>query len=529
MAEHGVKDDGVGVLARWLHELGDILYFRDNDELKDTVVLKPQWVTEYISKVLVSEQVINQYGVFSRTHMDELWSDLDAGMRELFLRLMERFDLSYRTLDDRDISLVVERLPFEPPDYGLRWEAIKANGGCNEIMMRFRLSTVPAGIPTWFIARSHRFTTNTHWRHGALFADSREEGQHLALARAFPHERYLELAVRGPVPQNFFALLKDGIEVTLARFPGLEIKRMIPCPGHDGQLCVHEFDYEDLLKRVKKKPMIECPKSLEDVSVIDLLFGIDWSTKDAVLSAIEQSKDEMLAAVKDARAADAEEHKQTINKIDELTALTQREFTSIFNREQRLIESHCPSVFVLRPRELNGWRGRWRRLKNPLTAKFFDLQLYCQQPGQWHPALEGGLYEIDEPAEWYVKVAPILRGIAGVLKIVAPLAGPTAAWTALFIGPAATEAVKYFNVDIEFTKALAEKLPEFKGDDASDIAKKLREHDDPNLAHGPALRALRQLLDKKDPQQHWGGLQKVLTPEGHYLWLCEHHAQEYAR
>jgi hypothetical protein len=46
---------------------------------------------------------------------------------------------------------------------------------------------------------------------------------------------------------------------------------------------------------------------------------------------------------------------------------------------------------------------------------------------------------------------------------------------------------------------------------------------------GAALRALRQLLDEKDPQQHWGSLRKVLTPEGHYLWLCEYHAEEYAR
>jgi len=39
--------------------------------------------------------------------------------------------------------------------------------------------------------------------------------------------------------------------------------------------------------------------------------------------------------------------------------------------------------------------------------------------------------------------------------------------------------------------------------------------------------ALRQLLDAEDPSQHWGGLKKVLTPEGHYLWLCEHHAEAY--
>ncbi len=41
------------------------------------------------------------------------------------------------------------------------------------------------------------------------------------------------------------------------------------------------------------------------------------------------------------------------------------------------------------------------------------------------------------------------------------------------------------------------------------------------------LRALRLLLDEVDPKQQWGGLRKVLTPEGHYLWLCEYHAKEY--
>ena len=67
--------------------------------------------------------------------------------REWHKQLPERFDLSYRTLEDRDISLVVERLPFEPADYVPLWEEIASGNECNEITMRFRLTTVPAGIP----------------------------------------------------------------------------------------------------------------------------------------------------------------------------------------------------------------------------------------------------------------------------------------------------------------------------------------------------------------------------------------------
>ncbi|MCX6377360.1 MAG: leucine-rich repeat domain-containing protein, partial [Armatimonadetes bacterium] len=285
MAEHEVRGRDAAVLARWLHELGDILYFEDDEELKDTVVLKPQWVTEYISKALESGRVIDGLGSFTREHMDELWSDVHPSMRNHFLRLMERFDLSYRIPNDQhDRSLIVERLSFDPPDYQEAWESMKTRDSCSEITMKFDLNTtMPAGIPTWFIARSHRFTTYTHWRYGALFADG-DERRHLGLIRAFPHDRYLQLTVRGPCPQNFFALLKDGLELTLARFPGLKIERLVPCPGHDGSECPFEFNLAHLEKAISTRPPvleIKCQESFKGVTVPLLLFGIDWSVDPA--------------------------------------------------------------------------------------------------------------------------------------------------------------------------------------------------------------------------------------------------------
>ena len=291
MAAHHVPGIAQSVLARWLHELGDILYFADDEELKDTVLLSPEWVTENISRVLECEDIIEGLGIFRQEHMADVWSDLDQTTRDRFLRLMERFDLSYRIPDDpENKSLVVERLSLDPPpDYEKRWDAILETEGCKEISMKFDLQiTRPAGIPTWFIARSHRFTTNTHWRYGALFTDP-PDARHLALAVAPPSERYMTLTVRGPSPQSFFALLKDGLELTLARFPGLNLKRGMPCPGHDGNSCTHEFDHAHLLKAVEREPPvmdIQCPVGFQNVSVSGLLFGIHWSTENAVLDRI---------------------------------------------------------------------------------------------------------------------------------------------------------------------------------------------------------------------------------------------------
>lgn len=506
MASHGVSSESANVLAQWMHELGDILYYQDDEDINDLVILKPQWVTEYISKVLESDEVIGKLGIFTRTHMDKLWSDVTPAMRNHFLRLMERFDLSYRTLENREISLVVERLPLDPPDYESQWDAIREITPCREISMRFKLNTIPAGIPTWFIARSHRFSTHTHWRNGVLFADS-SEWAHLALVYAMPHDRYIQLTVRGPSPYNFFALLKDGIELTLQRFPGLKIERLVPCPGHNGTPCGHEFDYTHLQNAIEKTPPIleiECPVTFRPVSVPGLLFGLHWRMQDKVLERLDSLK-----------TAITGESNRILAEISELRELAQREFTGIFRRDQSRIESECPNVFVLRPRDGLG-------LVEAIVGRKLDLKLYCQSPGCWHPTIEGGSYTINDPANWIKVTAPYIRKLVSVLKYTTPLAGPWAAWA----WPTYETMLKD---DIRLMTELVKKLPDLEESEESGLFRSIESAYGLEEASGPALRALRQLLDEKDPEQHWGGLRKVLTPEGHYLWLCEYHAQEYVR
>ena len=293
-AKQGVSGLDLTVLMVWLHELGDLLQYPEDDDLDDVVILQPQWVAEHIGRVLVYPSVIENNGVFRHQDMEDVWSDLDVGMRLHFLRLMERFDLSYRTLEDREVSLVVERLPLEVPDFLSRWDGALRQENTREIAMTYDLSAVPAGVPTWFIARQHRFTTHTHWRTGALFADT--SGLHFSLVEVDAHERKASLRVRGPHPHDFFSLIRDGFELTLTRFPGLGVTRRVPCPGHKGVPCSHMFDYSNLLGAIERpQPILEiqCPISFEPVSVAGLLFGIHWLMRDSVLESIAGAKAEL--------------------------------------------------------------------------------------------------------------------------------------------------------------------------------------------------------------------------------------------
>lgn len=504
IAHHKVAPGSERILTQWLHELGDILYFADDDELNDTVILNPQWVTRSISKVLESEEVIGTLGIFTREHMESLWGDIDSSMREHFLRLMEKFDLSYRTLENRDISLVVERLSLDPPDYSKLWDFKGAGLVCNEISMRFELdTTMPAGIPTWFIARSHRFTTRTHWRYGALFADTAEH-KHVGLLRAFPHDRNLQLTVRGPIPYNFFTLLWDGLELTLRRFPGLRIRRKLPCPGHQGDYCDHEFELEHLENAIGRIPPVlevQCPIGFESISVPGLLFGLRWSSANEVM----EKQDQILSKLK-----------RLSSGVNELAALTQREFTKQFNREQRSMESYCPNVFVLRPVGSDKWYDVIDKL---------EMQLYCQAPGSWHPVEAGGLYTVRTPSEWLQMVGPYIRKLVSVLKYATPLIGP---WVGIMSADLYEDRFKH---DIWLMEELAKLLPniEYKKKLANISSETSGFLGDSYVQRieGAALRGVRNLLEEKDPRQEWGHLRRILTPEGHYLWLCEHHAAAY--
>jgi len=144
------------------------------------------------------------------------------------------------------------------------------------------------------------------------------------------------------------------------------------------------------------------------------------------------------------------------------------------------------------------------------------LQLCCQAPGSWHPTITGGRYILDRPSDWIGRLTPYLRYLGAALKYTNPIVGP-------WLGDSATSVVEMFKHNLELMNQLCESLPGLKESSFGQPRSEAEE-----TATGAALRVLQGLLDERDPIRHWGGLRRTLSPEGHYLWLCDYHAAEYA-
>lgn len=515
MLEHGVDNDSRIVLAKALDHMGRIRVFLDDDGLQDLVVLDPQWLTNRVARVLRNEvevagerQQVCEHAILKPEQWQTFWPEVDEATRGLFVRLMKKFDLAYELEDRKDHWLVVQLLPYQQPADALEerlnlWDSFV---DAPEITVRYRLDqSIPPGIPSWFIAREYRFSVNMHWRLGCLLADNPDQPKHLGLVQSYPEQRYVELTVRGPMPRDFFALLKDGIELTFNRYPGLQVRRMTPCPGLDGQGCEKECDIDVLERRLAKNPrkhLIECDVEVEDIDTRKLIYGLFPSTLEGVIREVEDN----LA--------------RKIDENSELIRLSQRMFLKEFELLQTRPDDECPNVFTLRPAEDQGWVKQWFRKK-------MRLQLYCQEPGAWHPtaaidkpSTANGLYEIEDPADWVRTMSPYLQRLCGMLKYAVPLVGPV-------LGVAAADIEQAIRQDLKLMASLVKKLPDIEDVEPLHGHQKDLNPDGKHKAQDADLRALRSLLDKKDSDRVWGGLEKKRTPEGHYLWLCQAHSKKY--
>jgi len=511
MVKSEVNIENYERVARYLHDLGEILYYPEDEELKDIIILKPQWVSERICRVLECKQVIEHNGILKRTDTTDLWKDLNPVLHSIFIKLMEKYDLSYKIDSTDDISLVVERLGEDEPNYFKIWDEFSDKF---EIKMRYRIqSTIPAGIPTWFIARQHRFTQNLHWKWGVLFGDQKENPQNIALVRVSSHQRYIDLTAKGRSPHFFFSIMRDGLELTLNRFGGLPMRKMIPCTCQNaiGKHCDFEFDLDDLETRLaRNKPEAECQKTLANIPLTELIFGIhnncNNNNNDGIMREIEKI---------------AFSQNLILSEQKELLAFAQMQFLRLFNSIQKSEECQVPRLFTLRKADK---RGIGEKLNRIFQIKL-EMHLWCQEPGEWHPTVDGGRYQFYIDKEWAKPIERMLKHSIEIIKIATPLACSYLKMSDRDLSELIKndvqfmqEIIKLINLDSTITEVPIGSQELYSLDNQGSYL---------NETIGSDLRVLQKMLTTLDKINHWGGLEKVLTPEGNYLWLCKKHIKTY--
>ncbi|MBK9210870.1 MAG: hypothetical protein IPL71_22340 [Anaerolineales bacterium] len=201
-----------------------------------------------IGFVLEDRATAESEGILPDKHLYEVWHDhqfkdeprYTSDLYPFFLRLMEKYDVSYRLPEERKASLVAQHVPQIRPE--LPWLPEKETPqDQRRIAMICAMEEDPPGLVPWMIVRTHDYSVeegnhHLHWQKG-MFLDHGTHGQAMLEQRG----REFHVYTQGDWPQYFMTILQHTLEKLIKdNWPGLadRYRFTIPCPGKkDGRPC----------------------------------------------------------------------------------------------------------------------------------------------------------------------------------------------------------------------------------------------------------------------------------------------------
>jgi len=265
-------------LSSYLHDLGVCLHFQTDDLLKKTVILKPEWGTNAVYKVLDTPKVKANYGRFNRDDLTEIWSDAKhADMRGELLKLMTHFKLCYEIRDQPHHYISPQLLDIEAPDY--TWDAT------GNLILRYEYEFMPKGILTRFIVEMHRAIEQPSpdqslvWKEGVILNNNRARAEVIE----FYHRGEIRIRVSGHDKKGLLSVIDHEFEKIHRSYERLKYQTLVPCncSSCQGNQSPHFFQLKVLRKFLDdRQDQIQCQISYEMVRVRHLIDDVNLQSNE---------------------------------------------------------------------------------------------------------------------------------------------------------------------------------------------------------------------------------------------------------
>jgi len=540
MGEEETKD-----FVRISHRLGHLIHYEHDPALRDIVILKPDWLSIAISFVLDDKQTREAHGLVEFSKLGQLWNDptkpeefrYEPAMHPLFLRLMERFDLSYRVAElyktSGGTSLIAQLVPDVRPDPIPGWPSAAGYEDeqaqiCRIVETRSGQSAAAEGLFYQLIVRLHKYSLgrvnyadSIHWQRGLVLED--DYGARALLEYAGNDVR---ITVRSPYPERFLAALTYEVKWLIENFwAGLRCDVMVPCLNP--QPCIGLFEVRNLLENKKRnRPEQPCTVCNEWQSIESLLHNAP-AARPSPLEELLANSTEAIRSLREVRVQLSTQRDEIIGRFDGLDASSKELVSKVDAAYTGLMRTlldeakEGPRLFSFAPVDPGFFdRPKW-------VSEKFRVTLWCEHSRLPLPAFSSsgdrrGVYDLMLPREWVTKAAPFLKLLVGTLALIVPVAASAA--------KVALDETSYKNIEKEL--ALGEKSLSSVFSGAQKAGEWLGQGTAPDLEAGDAVRAqgaiLRQLhawLKEKDPG--FGGLVRVLNKRHEFLWVHPQFEREY--
>jgi internalin A len=208
-------------LLHLLHNLGIVLNFQDDirlsPEFSDTNVLKPEWITNGVYKILNHNELFTvHHGILNSSYLPNILNPdrYPPDKYSFLIGIMRQFDLCF-DLDDQDTQkfLIPGLLP-KAEEYCGEWQG--------SLTFQYHYNVLPPSIISRFIVRMNsKINQRTYWRSGVML----KERDNLALIRGDREDKRITIQVKGTptTRRTFLSAIRSQFDEIHKTIPGLGI------------------------------------------------------------------------------------------------------------------------------------------------------------------------------------------------------------------------------------------------------------------------------------------------------------------
>ncbi|POZ53039.1 COR domain-containing protein [Methylovulum psychrotolerans] len=263
------ETDSQNTLCGFLHDLGIVLNFRDDDRfdrLRETNVLNPEWVTNAAYKLLNNVELCKNHGVFSKSDLANL---LDAKNypspkeHQFIIDMLQKFEMCFPLADTASDYLIPQLLPNNEPDLG--WDK------ANSLRFEYHYDILPHSVFSRFIVRLHELIfQKIYWRTGVVL----QLDGNKALVTADIEDKKIFIWVSGTpaTRRELLAIIRKELQHIHRTIKGLSAKARIPYKHIT-------VDYQHLLNLEAMGQTTYIPEGLDEaIKIQELLAAVEPKT-----------------------------------------------------------------------------------------------------------------------------------------------------------------------------------------------------------------------------------------------------------
>ncbi len=255
-------------LSGYLHDLGVCLHFQDDPILNNIIILKPNWGTDAVYKVLDNKEVVNNFGKFTWKELQNIWQEEQyAAKQGDLLQLMMNFKLCYEIPNNPKNYIAPQLLSEKQPEYN--WNKSE------NLILRYTYDFMPKGIITQFIVAMHSLIDEQKyvWKSGVILSADETKAEVIE----YYDKREIKIRIEGLQKRDLLTRVTHELDKIHDSYKKLKFNKLIPC---NCSVCKNNqepyfYQFENLRNRIAHKIYdVQCEKSYEQVNVSGLINDV---------------------------------------------------------------------------------------------------------------------------------------------------------------------------------------------------------------------------------------------------------------